>query len=82
MMWHGGWSGIDWVLMSLVMLVFWTLVAAGVVWAIAELRRSGRPPSTPTESVPTARAILDERLARGDLTAEEYRSRRDLLNSP
>lgn len=76
MMWHGGWSGTDWVLMSLVMLVFWTLVAAGVVWAIAELRRSARPPSTPTDSAPTARAILDERLARGDLTAEEYRSRR------
>jgi len=38
MMRHGGWSGADWVLMGVGMLVFWTLVVAGVVWLVRGLR--------------------------------------------
>jgi len=47
MMWHGGWSGADWVLMGLVMLVFWTLVITGVLWLIGTRRR---PNSSDTAS--------------------------------
>jgi putative membrane protein len=88
MMWDSGWSGADWVWMSVGMLVFWTLVVAGVVW----LLRTLRPPANrnapgqdrhtrPGADSSKARAILDERYARGELDDEQYRTRRDLLNN-
>jgi len=38
MMRDGGWSGADWVPMGVGMLLFWTLVVAGVVWLVSGLR--------------------------------------------
>jgi putative membrane protein len=88
MMRDGGWSGEDWVLMSVGMLVFWTLVVAGVVWLVRVLRapvsRSapGEDEQTrPAPDSPHARAILDERYSRGEIDDEQYRTHRDLLNS-
>jgi putative membrane protein len=87
MMRDGGWSGADWVLMGVGMLLFWTLVVAGVVWLVSGLRapvsRSahGQDEQTrPGTDWSHARAILDERYARGDIDDEQYRTRRDLLN--
>ena len=88
MMWNGGWSGVDWVLMGVGMLVFWTIVVAVVLWLVANRRRAdskAAPPSAPAAAGPRgsagvdARTILDQRLARGDLTSEDYQARRDLL---
>jgi len=88
MMWHGSWSGTNWVLMSLLMLVFWTAVVAVVLWLAATLRRPHPGNSTDAQAAggqgpatPDARANLDDRLAHGDLTAEEYQARRDLLSN-
>jgi putative membrane protein len=87
MMRDGGWSGADWVLMGVGMLVFWTLVVAGVVWLVRGLRapvsRSARGQdgqTRPGTDWSHARAILDERYARGDIDDEQYRTRRDLLD--
>jgi putative membrane protein len=81
---HGSWTGTNWALMALLMLVFWTLVAAGAVWLISTRRRGAttpRPTPSPSASDGSAgRAILDERLARGELSVEEYQARRDLLS--
>jgi putative membrane protein len=84
MMLHGDWTGTNWALMTLLMLVFWTLVAAGVLWFISTRRHGGPTAPQPSKSPPApdgsaARAILDERLARGELSAEEYQARRELL---
>jgi putative membrane protein len=68
--WGGGW----WVVMVLVMLLFWGLVIAGIVWAI---RAASGP--RPADGSKTAREVLDERLAAGDISVEEYEQRRDLL---
>ena len=84
-MWHDGWSAVDWLWMSLAMLMFWTVVVAGVVWFI---RTAGCRPDErvsldkhePTMR-PAARDILDERYARGELSDEEYRARRDALST-
>ena len=70
MMWHGDWSGADWALMSAAMLLFWTAVVFGVIWLVRTVGRPGRR---------GAQDILDERYARGELTDEEYRARRDTL---
>jgi uncharacterized membrane protein len=59
-----GWTGLAW------HLAFWMLVAGLVVWLVLAVGRSRSGPS------PDARATLDERLARGELTPEEYREHR------
>ena len=72
-------SGWGWLLMTLGMLGFWTLVA---VLALALLRRPGqsdqqRQPGQPPR--PGAEEILAERLVRGELDPDEYRQRLQTL---
>jgi putative membrane protein len=85
--WDGGWGVGNWVLMGFGMLLFWALVAAGIVWLVrytaAERRATGAGgvnlDKHPTSGAPTARDILDQRYARGEISDEEYRTRRDIL---
>ena len=56
------------------MLVVWVLFVAGVVWLVRGLAaRSGAGAGQ------SARRILDERFALGELSAEEYQQRRRVL---
>ncbi len=77
--WGGGMQWWGWLLGALGMVVFWGLL----IWAIwylvvAVVRRPGadRRPSDRSDS----KRILDERLARGEIDADEYRRIRDLLS--
>ena len=63
-----GWGG--WLLMTVGMVAFWSLV----VFAVVTLFRTESPARTPEQ-------ILDERFARGELDAEEYHLRRTALHS-
>lgn len=76
----GGWGWGAWFAMAFMMLVFWGAIAGVVIVAI---RSWGHHPqgssATGTSSDDDAVRILDERFARGDIDAEEYTSRRDLL---
>lgn len=65
-----GWGG--WLLMTLAMVAFWALVVFAVV-ALFRGAETGVTPRTPEQ-------ILDERLARGEIDAAEYRARRDALH--
>jgi len=67
----GGW----WVVMFLGMLLFWGLVIAGIVWLV----RAGAG-SASAHGQRGARELLDERLATGDITVEEYERRREVLS--
>ena len=64
------------------MLAFWGLLAVGVVALVRTLGREDRDrPVTPAgPRVEGARAILDGRFARGEIDADEYERRRDLLS--
>ena len=62
-------SGWAWLLMTLGMLGFWALVA---VVAVALFRRPG---GRDQQQPPGAEEILAERLARGQIDADEYRQR-------
>jgi putative membrane protein len=81
MMWWNNGTGYGmgaggWVLMTLVMLAFWGLV---IVAGVALFRRRREDHNPPQEV--SAHKILDERFARGEIDAEEYRARKDGLGT-
>lgn len=77
MMWDNSWGAGQWVAMSLMMVAFWSIVVVAVIVLVRSLRSDPRTPAAP--SGPDARRILDERFARGEMDAEDYAQRRDLL---
>jgi putative membrane protein len=70
MMWWGS-NGWLW------MLVSWAVIIGLVVWVVWAF--SGRDTTRGRDRTPSARRILDERFARGEIDEEEYRRRRDEL---
>jgi len=78
-----GWGPGTWITMALMMLAFWGLIAALVVYAIRHLGQRPADDASPSRApADQALSILDERLARGEIDAEEYHHRRELLRSP
>lgn len=80
--WNGGWGTGGLLMMGLVMLVFW----GGLAWLVVTLVR--RPTSDNREAAdprppraPSAKAVLDDRLARGDIDVEDYHARREALGT-
>jgi len=54
--------------------IFWIILLGVVVWAVVSAgNRSGARPAR------TSREILDERLARGELSIDEYRKLRETV---
>lgn len=74
---HMNANGAWWVAMALGMVLFWSLVILGIAWLVRDLfqaRRSGRPTDEETHL-----AILGRRLALGEISADEYREYRAIL---
>ena len=71
-----GWGG--WVLMTLMMLAFWGLLVFGGIAVFRSLRRDE---GSSAQDRSDAQRLLDERFARGEIDADEYRARRELLHS-
>ena len=66
------------------MMVVWSLVWIGflavVAWIAIQWARGGSPGSaSEQQGAKTARELLDERLARGDIDLDEYQRRRQAL---
>ena len=87
---NDGWGAGGWLLMALLMLGFWSVVVFGVIAVIRSLQDNpqGRPqsgpvpPPTPPAAQPSdAERLLAERFARGEIDADEFTARRDLLRS-
>jgi putative membrane protein len=73
-------DGTDWAAMGL-WVVFLLVVVVVVVWAVTRSSRptdTGQAPGVP----PSARDLLDEGLARGEMDVEEYHRRRAALDQP
>lgn len=82
MSWYGGpgWGG--WIVMTLMMLAFWALVIFGGMALFRGVRPSGdRSPSGSGQGQSSAERLLEERFARGEIDAEEFIRRRDVLRS-
>lgn len=71
-----GWFG--WLMMALGMLAFWGLLVFGAVAVYRNVRRDGAAAGTQGDD---SMRLLEERLARGEIDAEEFTRRRDLLRS-
>lgn len=54
-------------------LLFWVFIVAGIAWLVLTLGRSQRQVDSGS---PTALRILEDRLARGEIDTEEFRTRR------
>lgn len=81
MMWGYGWDmGWSW-LFGLLLVVGTVLlvVLAMRVFSGGSNRGGGSSPTEPTAGASRARQILDERYARGELTAEQYREQVQVL---
>lgn len=68
--WHDGGWGVLWMILS------WAVIVAIVVFLVRAF--SSRPPERP-ERTTDPRGILDERFARGEISEDEYRERRSVL---
>lgn len=77
MMWYWGggvhWWG--WLLGFFAMIAFWGLVVWGIWYAVTGHTRRYEQPEQPVD----VKRVLDERLARGAIGAEEYRRLLDLI---
>lgn len=75
---HGYGGGL---FIGLLMLVLFLVVVGVLVWLAIRLFSSsgGGAAPRPTTGPPDALAILEDRLARGDLDVEDYRARRAAL---
>ena len=79
MTWYdNGWGSGGWVAMAL-MTVLWIGLIVVAAWAAVRLLRRDAPSTPTTPTTPTPRAILDERLARGEIDAEQYAQMRRLI---
>lgn len=80
---NGGWGVGAWLGMSVMMLTFWGLLVALVIWAVRSARREQSPvvlSRPPTGGLPVgAEAVLAERFACGEIDETEYARRRAVL---
>lgn len=71
-----GWGW--WLVMSVGMVAFWALVIYGIVWL---LRGGGQDvPQRDVQRAESPREILERRLARGEISIEEYRRLSEALD--
>ena len=78
MMWGwGGGPGWGWMV---AMGVFWVLLIAGIVLAVVLALRGSSRSRVDDGGGSRARAILEERFARGEIDEEEFRRRLEILD--
>lgn len=74
---NGDWGVGEWLAMSAMMLLFWGSVIGLVVWVSQNLRGESRQ----ADSSAGPDEVLAERYARGDIDEDEFRRRRELLQT-
>jgi putative membrane protein len=74
--WHAGWDWWDWFGMMLIMLVFWSLVLAGIVALLRYFESSERSRAEPHD---LGGDILARRFAMGEIDSDEYLRRLEVL---
>ena len=80
MFWHDHMNTGGWVFMVLGNIVIWGLIFAFIVWLVQDWR--GRQQQRESAPGPSAREILDRRLASGEIDTGEYERVRKTLAQP
>ncbi len=81
MFWNNsGWAWWQAGLMWVAMIAFWGLLIWGIYALVTGASRRTGEPGRGGQQPGGARAILDERLARGEIDAEEYRRLHEVLD--
>ena len=81
MMWWGdGWGGASWAWFSVMHILWWVLVIAGIVALIRLAMGSGNRGGRHADES-RALDILRERYARGEIEREEYEERKRVLKA-
>lgn len=75
------WDWHDSTAMWITMVIFWTVIAFLIFYAIRTFSERGNSRRS-GDSDSRALEILDERYARGEISAEEYEERRRTLTRP
>ena len=76
---HGDVGAGWWIVMMVLMVLFWGAIIAAVVWLIRGVTRSGSTSGERLVSRESPVEILERRFAEGEITAEDYRARREVL---
>jgi putative membrane protein len=71
-------TGWGWAMMSFWSLL-WIMLVVGLVWAVVQWSRGSGPTPPAPESGKSAREVLDQRLASGEIDIDEYQARRAAL---
>lgn len=77
----GGWMTGFAVVTMVLLLIAVIAVVANLYFHVSNGRDGGHPHATVPPAAPQARVVLDARLARGEVSPEEYRGLRELLDS-
>jgi putative membrane protein len=77
MFWHDHMNTGGWVFMVLGNIVIWGLIFAFIIWLVQDWR--GRQYHREITADPSAKEILDRRLAAGEIDVEEYERVRGVL---
>ncbi len=84
MMWwnHDGWNTGDWLAMSFMMVIFWGLLIALVLWLMRGNHRQRGPADLSVgDSTRRADVLLADQFARGEIDEDEFTKRRQVLHS-
>jgi putative membrane protein len=79
---NGHMSAAGWILSVMWTVIIVALVVAGIVWLVSALSNRENRPAASQSSEASARETLDRRLARGELTVEEYKQLRETIGDP
>ena len=74
---NANWGAGEWLAMIGMMVLFWGVLIALVVWAV----RSFRPRESGTNGLDPVDVVLTERYARGEIDEDELRRRRAALRA-
>ena len=77
--WNGHMTAAGWILMIVWTLIIVGLIAGVIYWLTSE--RSADERSDTSSREPSAKEILDRRLASGELTVEQYEQLHDTLTA-
>jgi putative membrane protein len=78
--WDGGWGVVGWIGMGLMMVSIWVIPIAVVVWLVVRGSRNDRVTGT-TSPTSHPEEVLADHFARGEIDADEFNRRRELLSS-